>query len=592
MKVRAAARISKWKYYRCRVILGAELWGRFKGEQRSTPISKGVTMTPRKRKPGSNPGVSPPIQRRELGALISTWFVLAIVMLLLAKENLSVPGLYYDEAVFAGMAKDFLTGSTHGQHMPGHETIEIFGRPFPVFIQIYLGALKSWMLIPAFRFFGCSVVVLRAANLFWGVAALLFLMLGTWRWLGLRTALFAGSLLALDSTYFFLCIWDWGAAVPSFLCRCLGFYLAVVWWRSRQASYAFLAAFFAGLGFFNKIDFAVLLVAVAIAGLVCFGRPLLASWRSLMSAAALSTAGFLLGAGLMLLKMPKIFGHSHSGLNSSALGEFPEKLHTMWALYDGSYFYRLMNVGGVFERMFSEPVNWLPIFGSGVVVGGIVCVGKSIRTHTNTTKIRVGLFLVLAAVLVTLGVILLPGAVRIHHAVLVYPLPQLIIAMAADISLETLSRTRRHRVMRATIWIAMLGLLLSQLQAIHRTRELVRETGGRGHWSESFDAFCRENRNRTDLTIVSLDWGFNEQLIFLTDGPRLDEPFWGFGENPPSLSVEPHYLYLVHSPEYNFFIYGLHYLKGAQTRGAAVEIRPYFDRQNRVAFYTIQFPRR
>ena len=83
-------------------------------------------------------------------------------MVLLAKENLSVPGLYYDEAVFAGMAKDFLTGQIHGHHMPGHETIEIFRRPFPVFIQIYLGALKSWMLIPAFRFFGYSVLVLRA----------------------------------------------------------------------------------------------------------------------------------------------------------------------------------------------------------------------------------------------------------------------------------------------------------------------------------------------------------------------------------------------------------------------------------------------
>src|SRR5439155_14443505 len=102
-------------------------------------------------------------------------------------------------------------------------------------------------------------------------------MLGSWRWLGLRTALFAGSLLALDSTYFFLCVWDWGVAVPSFLCRSVSFCLAVLWWRRRRAPHAFLAAFFAGLGFFNKIDFAVLLIAVAVAALVSFGRPLLRS---------------------------------------------------------------------------------------------------------------------------------------------------------------------------------------------------------------------------------------------------------------------------------------------------------------------------
>ena len=149
-----------------------------------------------------------------------------------------------------------------------------------------------------------------------------------------------------------------------------------------------------------------------------------------------------------------------------------------------------------------------------------------------------------------------------------------------------------RRAVQATVWIALLGLLLSQVWAIHRTQELVRETGGRGRWSESFDAFCRENKDRTDLTIVSLDWGFNEQLTFLTEGPQLAEPFWGFGQNPPSLPTEPRYLFLVHPPEYSVFPSSQHYLREAQTRGSEVEIRPYLDRQNHVAFYTIQFPRR
>src|SRR5437016_5298280 len=163
------------------------------------------------------------MQRHEFKILFSVWCVLVIVMLLLAKEILSVPGLYYDEAVFAGMAKDFLTGRIHGHHMPGHEVITVFSRPFPLFVQPYLGALKSWLLLPGFQLFGHSVTTLRSANLFWGGLALLFLMLGTWRWLGLRIALLAGSLLALDPTHFFICLWDWGVAVPSFLCRALCF---------------------------------------------------------------------------------------------------------------------------------------------------------------------------------------------------------------------------------------------------------------------------------------------------------------------------------------------------------------------------------
>ena len=85
---------------------------------------------------------------RELILLLAAWVALSAAIILLAKQNLSVPGLYYDEAVFAGLAKDFITGHVHGQHMPNNEVVVFLGRPFPVFVQPYLGALKSWMLMP------------------------------------------------------------------------------------------------------------------------------------------------------------------------------------------------------------------------------------------------------------------------------------------------------------------------------------------------------------------------------------------------------------------------------------------------------------
>src|SRR5438552_14510840 len=149
------------------------------------------------------PGAEAFSRRRHLILLLGAWALLAAAIVVPAKQNLSVPGLYYDEAVFAGMAKDFVTGHLHGQHMPDHQVITLAGRPFPLFVQTYLGALKSWMLIPAFSSFGPSVATLRATNLFWQLIALLFLMLGAWRWLGLATAMIAGVLLAVDPT--FLC---------------------------------------------------------------------------------------------------------------------------------------------------------------------------------------------------------------------------------------------------------------------------------------------------------------------------------------------------------------------------------------------------
>src|SRR4029450_4157401 len=115
--------------------------------------------------------------RRSVILLLGAWLLLAAITILFAKQNPPVPGLYYDEAVFAGMAKDFVAAHSHGQHMPDHELVTFGGRSFPLFVQTYLGALKSWMLIPAFQLFGATFAVLRASNVFWQLIALLFLML-------------------------------------------------------------------------------------------------------------------------------------------------------------------------------------------------------------------------------------------------------------------------------------------------------------------------------------------------------------------------------------------------------------------------------
>jgi hypothetical protein len=45
-------------------------------------------------------------KRRDGIVLITVWLLLSVGALAVAKQNLSVPGLYYDEAVFAGLAKD------------------------------------------------------------------------------------------------------------------------------------------------------------------------------------------------------------------------------------------------------------------------------------------------------------------------------------------------------------------------------------------------------------------------------------------------------------------------------------------------------
>jgi hypothetical protein len=219
--------------------------------------------------------------------------------------------------------------------------------------------------------------------------------------------------------------------------------------------------------------------------------------------------------------------------------------------------------------------------GIAVVVACILFGFLAYRKQIAGTRAIV--FLIVGALLITLGVFLMPDAARIHHAVLVFPMPQLILAALA-------ARAWKISVPFRTIAVVLVAIVcLSGLRSIVATEELIRQTGGRGRWSESFDKFCRENRDRSDLTIVSLDWGFNEQLMFLTDGPQLAEPFWEFSQTLPGLPPDPNYIYLAHPPEYSVLKYDVAYLNQLQQSGVSAEITPHLDRQNAVAFYTIRF---
>ena len=210
----------------------------------------------------------------------------------------------------------------------------------------------------------------------------------------------------------------------------------------------------------------------------------------------------------------------------------------------------------------------------------------------NKHRLRAMGFLLTSLILTTAGVLLLPGAVRIHHAILPFPLPQLIIVTAFALLWNTKGKRFARRAVRIVAIVSFVLMAATQVYAIAKTEKLIADTGGRGRWSNALDAFCRENKERSDFVIASLDWGFNEQHAFLADQPQLVEPFWAFPRyngRLPALPQRSGYIYLVHSPEYSLFGYDLIYLNGLQTIGEAVDIQPHSDRQGQVVFYTIRF---
>jgi len=531
------------------------------------------------------------LNSRGILVTVGCWVLLSMFLVCLGWENRSQPGLYYDEAVFAGMARDFLEARHDSPHMPGHLTLNLLDRPFPILIQSYLGALKSWLLMPVFGLFGSSQSVLRMANLGWSVFGILLFILWSRKLFGTRESLIAGCLLALDPSFFYLSLLDWGAAVPSFVFRNGAILLVILAFKRRSIGYFLLAGLAFGLCFFNKIDFLVFLGGMAVSSFLVWREESIALLRSNRGGLVALVLGFILGAGPILSNLPQIVKETVTGGFLFDMDEMPEKINTLLAMYDGSYFYRLFMAGGLFYRI--EQISstvWTPLGGSL-----LACIFLQIifwwQPAADMDKRKKQTFILLAGVFITVGILLMPGAVRIHHTALVYPFPHLIIAFTLVGVWDIWRRSpERKWPLRSSVLLVTLVVLSSQLYAIRQTQSVIRRTGGSGWWSSALNSFCREYEHSTDISIVSMDWGFNEQLVFLTNGPRLFEPFW---YQPRSSRVmlpqDPDIVYLVHPSEYALFPFGESLSKFTRVAEKGIELRPWRDKAGAVSFYSIRF---
>jgi hypothetical protein len=103
--------------------------------------------------------------------------------------------------------------------------------------------------------------------------------------------------------------------------------------------------------------------------------------------------------------------------------------------------------------------------------------------------------------------------------------------------------------------VAMLGSLRVDLA----TLDTIRETHGRGRWSDAIGRYAAELKS-TDTVAVSLDWGLHLPLRFADRSLTLVEPIWQLvaqrAPRPWTLEGNEQSVYLLFEPEFAVFRYG------------------------------------
>ena len=139
------------------------------------------------------------------------------VYLFFSLSDLDLPGLQYDEVLFANAA----LGNLDGSFVAWETTVA--GYRLPVMLMPYIGAVKAYLYYPIFKFWGSGVAAVRLPVILLGLVTLIFTFALVRQTLGPCTALVGVVLLASDPTFIFMQKTDWGPIALMMALRSLPF---------------------------------------------------------------------------------------------------------------------------------------------------------------------------------------------------------------------------------------------------------------------------------------------------------------------------------------------------------------------------------
>jgi hypothetical protein len=445
--------------------------------------------------------------------------VLLFVLLFVFLGIVLIPydGLQSDEVLFAQ--------PLHGMINPTF-SIGISHHLVPLMINTYIGTLKSFLYWPLSWIFSPSLYLVRLPMVLVGAATVLIF----YKWAGIfagpHAALLAAVLLATDPTFLLTDTFDWGPVALQHLLVVSGCLLIA---RGRLNWGAFLF----GLALWNKAIFLWTLAGLVLASLViCQAavRRVRADRRQCASA----VLAFVLGALPLLVFNLK---HPNSTLGDNAhlsLENFPVKYAVLSSAVDGSgllgYLVALESQENPKEptSLQGRAASWISQHSGrqerNLMLYAILLAAVMALFWWRAPGRRAALFAIVCGGVTFLAMVVTRNAgTGIHHSVLVWPMPQLLVGASFG--------ALPWRWLR----VGMLALLASSnLLVSNRYIAQFERNGTVGSFSDAIKPLAESLSDPTGDNIYIVDWGIYEPVFFLAHGnPHLHESYSSLIAPPP-----------------------------------------------------------
>jgi 4-amino-4-deoxy-L-arabinose transferase-like glycosyltransferase len=422
-------------------------------------------------------------------------------------------GIENDEALFAG---SFL--KPYGEAY----TVRIGHSRIPLMLMSYIGTIKGWLYRPLMSIFGTGLTVLRLPMLLAGVASVWLFFRLLQRIAGLRAAIIGCTLLAADATYLLTVCFDWGPVALQHLLLVAGLLLLVRFYQLGRLSALFWGCCLLGLGMWDKALAVWMLGGIGVAVLMVLPHRLwaLLSGRRI----AVASLGFLLGVLPLLIYNMENQWATFVGNVSRDTSDIPGKAHLLMETAKGDGLF-----GWMFDEQWQTPTPHRP---SGVIQqtsAEITSVVGHPRRHLLFYAFLLALALTpfargeaLRAIffaLIAMAVAWVQMATNastggsIHHSILLWPFPQIVVAVSFAAASRRLGRAGIPVVAAAAAAMFASGVLVA-----NEYYYVSYSFGGAPAWSDAILPLSDFMKGAGSATVYCVDWGMLDPLRYLNHG--------------------------------------------------------------------------
>jgi 4-amino-4-deoxy-L-arabinose transferase-like glycosyltransferase len=421
----------------------------------------------------------------------------------------------------------------------------------------YLGALKAWTLGPLIRNVQPSVWMVREPVLLAGAATVWIFYLLLRRLAGERAALAGACLLAVDPLNLLTTCFDWGPVALQHLLVTGALYCLVAFCQDRRDLQLAAGCLLLGLAFWDKALAAWIVSGLAIGAVAVVGARVarVVTYRRAAIALLSFTAGCLplivynVQTGWPTLRGNFVFDASEIGskarlLKSTLTGEalFGYLASEDWEtpvarVPEGS----IQRASTWISQSLGHPRSNLSLYGLAIALLLTPLASQRIQRVVAIAAIAIAVAWIQMAITANAGA-------SVHHTILLWPLPQLIIAVSLAAASQRLKRAGRP------VLIGVLTILmLSSAGVTNEYHAQMVKNGGSASWTEALFPAVDYLKAAGSSKVFCMDWGILNGMRLASKG-KLPLAFGIDSILKPNLSADDERVvrYMVSNPEHVF----------------------------------------